>query len=396
MLFRSLKVVVSKSHKISFQVSKWFSAAIVALLFLYFLSCDDNGVEPRDIPLPPLPDDAAIFVSMDDADGLGMLILNANTLEPIDSMYTTPGFPFSIEFSPDYNTWYSSWGRNANYCLYSGSIHPIEILNSIPLIYAKGYLAQSPDRGYIVAYGYKGIDVFERETLNLLYQDTTITDTFAGITFSKKQNNIYYVWTEKGEIVGIGVFNIELKKTIDTLRLFNRIKYPDIASSDIVVSNDDKYLFFSAWNWRGLGGYGSFFVIDLIERRIIKEYPAGAFSQLGISPDGINVYMGDPGGYLYILPSLKKVWRYDIKNKTMNIFFDSFGGTDQFASADDNRTIFISAWGQFKTPDGIDASIVKVDALTKKIIGSYTIPKDSLGNYSRLIRNIKFGKYSIN
>jgi photosystem II stability/assembly factor-like uncharacterized protein len=46
MLFRSLNVVVSKSHKISFQVSTWFSAAIIALLFLYLLSCDETVVYP--------------------------------------------------------------------------------------------------------------------------------------------------------------------------------------------------------------------------------------------------------------------------------------------------------------------------------------------------------------
>ncbi|NWG29373.1 MAG: hypothetical protein HXY48_12670 [Ignavibacteriaceae bacterium] len=46
MLFRSLNVVVSKSHEISFQVSKWFSAAIIALLFLYLLSCDETIVYP--------------------------------------------------------------------------------------------------------------------------------------------------------------------------------------------------------------------------------------------------------------------------------------------------------------------------------------------------------------
>lgn len=44
MLFRSLKVVVSKSHEISFQVSTWFSAAIIAFLFLYLLSCDETIV----------------------------------------------------------------------------------------------------------------------------------------------------------------------------------------------------------------------------------------------------------------------------------------------------------------------------------------------------------------
>ena len=59
MLFRSLNVVVSKSHEISFKISKWLFAAIIALLFLYLLSCDDNPIkyepphiDPIDVPVP--------------------------------------------------------------------------------------------------------------------------------------------------------------------------------------------------------------------------------------------------------------------------------------------------------------------------------------------------------
>jgi tricorn protease-like protein len=56
MHFRSLNAVVSKSHKISFQVSTWFSAAIIALLFLYFLSCDDNPTDNGGWHIdPPIP-----------------------------------------------------------------------------------------------------------------------------------------------------------------------------------------------------------------------------------------------------------------------------------------------------------------------------------------------------
>ncbi|MCZ7616480.1 MAG: hypothetical protein M5T52_23715 [Ignavibacteriaceae bacterium] len=109
------------TKKVSF-VGKYYSIYRIslgiisfALLFLSFISCDVNDVE--DTPLPPLSEDAAIYLSMDGTEA-GLWILNANTFELIDSIITAPGVPWYIEFSPDNTIWYSCWGRGSDYKLF--------------------------------------------------------------------------------------------------------------------------------------------------------------------------------------------------------------------------------------------------------------------------------------
>lgn len=368
----------------------WFELASFCLLVL--TSCEDLGNDRPIPPPPPLPDDVALYVSMD-GEGAGLWILNANSLGLVDSMITKPGVPWTVEFSSAQSTWHSCWGRGTNYSLYSGDVHPLAVRNGVQLQYAKGAVVKSADESYLVAYGYKGIDVFERATLNLVYQDTSSSlGQYSRIVASQSHNRVYFTRWENRHLVGFGVYDLDSLRVTDVLTVFDSTIFPSLEDVDLIVSPDDRFLFFSAWNWRGGGGFGSFFVIDLIERRIASEFPSGAFSQLAISPDGRSVYIGDPGGYLYMFRNSRKVLRYDVQSNSMHVLLSSLGGTDRIAVAEDNRTVFISAWLSFQTPDGHSANVVKVDALSGQIIGSYAIPLDTLGRLTSNIRNIRLGK----
>lgn len=366
---------------------------LVVCIFSTQFACKDLGNDlppapstplPPPPPPPPLPDDVALYVSMDDFKGVGMRILNANSLQVIDSMSTRPGAPWTIEFSPDNNNWYSCWGRGTNYSLFSGNVHPLAIRNSVPLQYSKYALAKSINQRYLVAYGYKGIDVFERTTLNLVHQDTS---SFLGqssrIAASQNRNLIYFTGWENRQQIGFGVYDLDSLRITDTLRLFDAVQYPGLQDADLLTSPDDRFLFFSAWNWRGGGGFNSFFVIDISEKRIVAEYPCGPFARLALSPEGKSVYISKAGFNLYIFPPNNyRMYRYNVQTNTINNFLDR-GGSTGIAVADDNRTVFIS-----------DFSVIeKVDALSGRIIGSYTIPRDSLGSFTSNIRNIRLGKY---
>lgn len=393
MLSLLLKLVAAKTRRIILLANLSAFITLNAFLLFNLLSCDDNGVEPRDIPLPPLPDDVAIFVSMDGTEA-GLWILNANTLELIDSMITAPGVPWYIEFSPDNNIWYSSWGRGTNYNLYSSSLKPISILKSISLQTANSFLVKNKTQDYLVAYISKGIEIFDRVSLNLLKYDTTaLFGESSRITSSRNTDIIYFTWIENRQIVGFGKYDLTSLKVIDTLRLFNDAQFYGLQDVDLIVSNDDRYLFFSAFNWRGLTGFGSFFVIDLTLRTIVKEYRVGAFSQLAISPDGKNVFISDPGGYLYNFPSSGKIWQYDVENKTMNILLNDLYYTDRITVAEDNRTLFITPVISFTMKDGQRAWVVKVDAQNGQIKDYYPVFYDSTGYYTNNPRNIRMGQY---
>lgn len=209
---------------------------------------------------------------------------------------------------------------------------------------------------------------------------------------SKNYNRFYFTKWLSSHLTGFGVYDLDSMKITDEIIVFDDTKYEGLEDVDIVVSNDDRYLFFSGWTWLGgFSGYGSFFVVDLIQKRILKEFRVGAFSQIAISPDGQSVYISDPGGYLYMFPSTRKVWRYDVKNNSINVLLNTPCQPDRIAVAEDNRTIFISSW-QFII-DGKHADIIKVDAQTGRIVSSYSAPLDSSGALMHTVRSIKIGKY---
>jgi hypothetical protein len=363
----------------------------IAVLFLFFASCDVNDVE--DTPLPPLSEDAAIYLSMDGTEA-GLWILKANTFELIDSIITAPGVPWYIEFSPDNTIWYSCWGRGSDYKLFSVTLKPMSVNNSISLQNANSSLVYSKNKDHLIAYNNKGIEIFERTSLNLIKCDSsTIFGESSRITPSRINNAVYFTWIENRQIVGFGKYDLTSLKVIDTLRLFNDTQFYGLQDVDLTISNDDKYLFFSAFNWRGLSGFGSFFVIDLTQRTILKEYRVGAFSQLAVSPDGKNVFISDPGGYLYNFPSSGKIWKYNVENKTMNTLLNELYFTDRITVAEDNRTLFITPVISFSMKDGQRAWVVKVDAQSGQIKNYYPVFYDSTGFYTNNPRNIRMGQY---
>ncbi|TAL59414.1 MAG: hypothetical protein EPN88_17315 [Bacteroidetes bacterium] len=385
MLFRYLKLVVTKCRNISFQASTSFFTVLSSFLLLYLLSCN-NGIEPNDIPLLPLSDDVALFVSMDGTEA-GLWILNANSLELIDSMITTPGVPWNIEFSLGYSNWYSCWGRSADYSIYSCNLQPLIILNSAKLHFAKYALIKSYDEKYLIAYGYKGIDIFERTTLTLVKSNSSLGE-YSRIAVSKKANKFYFTYRPTNSpTFGFGVYDLDLMKITDVIEVFDKIKYSGLQDVDLIVSPNDNFLYFSAWNWLGGGGFNSFFVIDISQKKIVDEFSCGPFAQLAISLDGTSVYLSNPSGYLYGFQSHHKMLRYDVSTNTMNNFLN-IGGTDRIVVADDNRTIFVSIIN--------GGGVIKVDAYTGKVIGSFSIPPDSLGHITNSPRNIKLGRYFTN
>lgn len=365
----------------------------IAVLFLFFASCDVNDSE--DPPLPLLPKDAAVYLSMDGTEA-GLWILNANTLELTDSMITAPGVPWYIEFSQDKQTVYSSWHSTPSYlyALYSFTLPTLNILQTTSISNGMAAIASNVDKNFIITYGSKGIQIFESSTFSLIGQDTSsFWGEFSRITPSRINNTIYFTWIENRQIVGFGKYDLTSLKVIDTLRLFNDTQFYGLQDVDLTISNDDKYLFFSAFNWRGLSGFGSFFVIDLAQRVVLKEFRVGALSQLSISPDGRSVYISDPGGYLYNFPSSGKIWQYNVENKTMNVLLNDLYYTDRITVAEDNRTLFITPVISFSMKDGQRAWVVKVDAQNGQIKSYYPVFYDSTGFYTNNPRNIRMGQY---
>jgi len=329
---------------------------------------------------------------MDDYNKIGLRVLNANTLELIDSMYTAPGVPWTIEFSPEGDKLYTAWNNTPSfiYDLFEINIKPLTINKKIRLLSGCDAVVSNSNKNLLITFGSKGIQIFNRGSLSLIYQDTlSIKPYRTGIVAANNSNMIYYPkYDINKDVVGFGVFNLDLFKTIDSVIVFNNTIYKGLEGSNLLISKDDKYLFFSTWNWRGLSGFGSFFVIDIANEKILEEYKVGAFSQLANSPDGQSVYISDPGGYLYNFPSTGKIWKYDIRTSTISVLINDLYYSDRITVANDNRTLFITPFVVFNMKDGKQAWLVKIDVLMQRIIDYLPVSYDSANYFSNMPRRL--------
>ncbi len=125
-------------------------------------------IEPTDDPPQPLQDDLALFASID-GNWCGIQVFNANTLKKIDSLETTPGVPFYIEFSPDYSKWYTIWKDNNNYLLHTIDAKTKAIKNSIN---TNGqYLHMLKNKNLLLTTAGK-LKIYDANNLNLIKEDS--------------------------------------------------------------------------------------------------------------------------------------------------------------------------------------------------------------------------------
>lgn len=377
------------------------TASNITVLIFLFSSCNDLGVGFFNNHPPPLSSDTALYVSVDGSEG-GLWILNANSLQKVDSFFTAPGVPWNIEFSQDLSTFYSVWQ------IYPSRIHQLHSVNlqmmtverSVNVEDGNDFLLSNHSQENLLVHGYKGLQVFNAATFAEINKDTTIRP-FDIVALSPRQEKLYFPKEQGERLVGIGIYNLTTFKVEDVVSVLDTIKYPSLSQVDLLISPDERYAFLSAFSSQGLGGSNILFAVDLVEKRIVAEYPCGAYAQLAISPDGRFVYISDPAGYLLQMNPINKVLRYDVQGRAIETFLtpERLGitgtpfTTDKIIVASDNRTIFISTQGNIMSKDGKPYHILKVDAQTGSLLGSYTIPLNQ-GKTTNFIRNIRLGKYN--
>jgi len=369
----------------------------LSLILFCSIGCKKSGpVEPPDPP-QPLPDDLALFASID-GNWCGIQVFNANSLEKIDSLETTPGVPFSIEFSPDYSKWYTIWhDNNDNYVLYAIDAKTKAIIRSINV--TGQFLHMLKNKNILVTTAGK-LRFWNADNFNLIKEDSIGMDRMIRL-ISSPINNKMYAARYTGIIPEIVVYNIETFNIERTINLSDSTKPRSLAFADLEISPDGRLLFVTVFNWNIWSGI--FFAIDLSTYQIVAELPCGSFSQIGVSSDGHYVYITDPAGYFYMMEPTAHLLRYNIHARSMEVFINGLRDigltgnmlmiTDQVVIAPDNRTMFLTFMGDAKTTDGKQVHIIKLDILTKKVLCVYSIPPDYRGYVTQRIAQLKLGRY---
>lgn len=376
---------------------------VIILTSLTIIACENQDHIP---PIQPLGNDFALFAS-GDGNSPAVYVLDADSLTLLDSISTDRDVAWTVVFSPDYSTWYSVWDSfyvplDAERYLQAVDTRSMSIIQSTS-VSTLGAVALSNDQ-QLVAYGDRGISVFDRVSFTLLKSDTSLYFV-NDIIPSSSQSRLYMLCTPDRQFPGLVIYDIDSMKIDQIIPIADSITQRRMQPVDLSISPDERYAFISVFNWIGGAGYNSFIAFDLKSNEVVSEYHCGAFAQLAISPDGESVYITDPSGYLYQFITTGQILRYNVKSRQMEVFVErprSIGllgnlfVSDRVVVAPDNRTVFISMWGgDGYTTDGRFAAIIKIDALTRELLGTYSYPLDIRGIPVQLhARGLALGKYS--
>jgi WD40 repeat protein len=376
----------------TYKILKKITSFFLLLIFIVYLGSCDQVLDVKNI-CPENSDYNSLFVLTDGNNG-GIWVLDADSLIRIDTMTTHPRAPYSIEFSTDYHIWYSTWPEQ----LFQRGLFAINAMTKRVVKRADTkniYLTSALCKNVLITYSDSIVQFYNVNSLALEHELNMHTAT--RVVTAPNQKEIY-IFTYKNMMI----YDVEKFEYSRSLQCLDSSFFSyRISISDVEFSPNGKYLYLTLFY--PVDG-GNFYVIDVEKDSVIDRYGCGTGSQIGISPDGNYVYISDPAGrYLESEPT-NKMWRYDVRNQEMQVFIEGLqeiglrGGlliTDNVVVAGDNKSIFIVLLGAAQTSDGKSVHLIKLDLETRKILSTYSLPRDERGYITELIRYVKLGKYLI-
>lgn len=257
-----------------------------------------------------------------------------------------------------------------------------------------GPLVYEPTRGEIVAYGSGsyGARFFDAETLKRVRRHpigpTDSTEVPAAVV-AADQGKIYFGSSRFGKTRKVRVYDVSKQAVV---RSFRPTADPALRGSgvtDLALSPDGRFLYATTYS---LQTGGAFSAVELEAGEVIAEHPAGSYANLAVHPNGQYVYVDCPAGGRRNLIPTQQVLRFDVTNRKIEVFIDdpdAVGIQNVALIADDITTLPSGEAVVFKNPiaqrvqidegDPQNPSLIKVDAESGELLGSYTLPRDDRG-----------------
>lgn len=366
----------------------YLKSILLSIIITTSFSCSENIISPDNSSINNL-----MYLGIE---GNSSGIWSYKNLNKLDSLITEPGVPLSLVLSQDGSKIYSIWKSENVYYLFQINSESLIIEKSIKIQTLNPFCLISHDYKFIIIYGNSGFEIYNRNDLTLYYIDKNYGNTLSA-TLSKSQSFLYLSIWENRKFIGIDIFDLQTKEIIKSIRPFEITDSRTLQDVDIKVDDSDKYLFISAFNWVGGGGFNLFFVVDLNNDLIISEYPTGAFAQLTKDNTGRYIYISDPAGFLYQFPRTNQILRYDIQNQKMEVYI-SLKNLDQikanvFTSTylsvnADNNFLYICVEGDVKTKNDERVDIIIFNISTHKIEDTFSFELVN-NKLTKRIRSIK-------
>lgn len=372
---------------------RFIFAKILSLLsiVIIFHTCDSN----------PLVDDGNVnpfaLIASIDGNFTGIKFYDACNFSNSDTLSVTLGVPLFIESKNDFSSLYSvvsdQYGNN-NLLVFTGKPYGISSVN--PCIGWR--VSKSYSEKYLFVYGdfFTTLQVFDADNIRLLKEQALVGRISLMIASTSKE--LMYGVRIDTNYTGVFTYNI------DTFSIQKETQISNIAERpvDIAISPNGRFVFFTTL--LGSQFISKFYAFDLTTDQVISEEFCPAIASICMSPDGQSVYITDPAGYLYQLPPTGKLLKYNVVNKTIEVFIDwvpynltggLYGGrliTERITISEDGRYLFIT------TPVGLTSSGESIDVIKfrindKKVVGFLSLPLDERGYKTESVVNVKLINY---
>lgn len=380
--------------------SRFFLCALPLLVALVLAGCDLFG--PDDPDELSLPDDLALVALMG-GNTPGLRTFDPETLERSALIETDDRQPIGLVVSPDDERWYVSWtigsysDGDARYVLaafdpargrfvkrnsWPGTSEVVEGLSNSSLIY-------DPINDRIVAYdSHPAVQFFDAASLEPEGRHmigVTEEEVVEAAVLAEEREEIYF-----GSYQKIHVYDLNEQEVTET---FSVEGHPVLQSSgfvELALSPDERHLYGTMF--RGPGGPGTFFVMDLTSGQILTKKVVGSYAGMAVHPGGRYVYVDCPAGGMRELIPTNKILRFDAQTREMEVFIEggeALGLPGRALIAD--KITMLPGGEAFVIRNAIPArtrldedeeaapSLLVVDTETKDVLATYVPPRDEDG-----------------
>ncbi len=390
----------------------WLLPALAVLACTLLLAgCDLFG--PDDPGELPLPDDLALVAVMG-GNTPGLRTFDLETLERSALIETDDRQPIGLVASPDGGRWYVSWNLDSH-----SDGDPRDVLaifdpakerftksrswpDSSDVVAGVGNsrLIYDPVNDRVVTYANRAtVQFFDAASLEPEGRHmigVTEEEVVEAAVLAEGREEIYF-----GSYQKIHVYDLNEQEVTEA---FSVEGHPVMQSSgfvELALSPDERYLYGTMF--RGPGGPGTFFMMDLSSRQILTKKAVGSYAGMAVHPGGRYVYIDCPAGGMRTLIPTNKILRFDAQAREMEVFIDGPGAlglpgraliADKITMVPGGEAFVIRnpIPARVRLDEGEEAapSLLVVDTETKNVLTTYVPPRDEDGDVTGAVIDLAF------
>lgn len=390
------------------RASHVFAVLVLCALAALLAGCDLFGSDESQLPGGP-----ALIASMG-GNTPGLRIFSSETLESSALIETDDRQPIGLALSPEDERWYVSWNLGSHsdgdprdvLAIFDPARERFVKLRSWPdssdVVRGVGNsrLIYDPVNDRIVAYASRATVQFfdaaslERKGRRMI--GATEEEVVEAAVLAEEREEIYF-----GSYQEIHVYDLNKQEVTETFSMEGRPVLQSSGFVELALSPGERYLYGTMF--RGPGGPGTFFMMDLSSGRILTKKEVGSYAGIAVHPSGRYVYVDCPAGGMRELIPTNKILRFDTQAREMEVFIDGHEGlglpgraliADKITMLSGGEAFVIRnpvpARTRLDEDEEAAPSLLVVDTETKDVLATYVPPRDEDGAVTGAVVDLAF------